>query len=44
MSSIELKILHYENRVRQLSRNYTENWHLINKAQRKLRALKIMEG
>lgn len=40
MSPLELKILHYENRVRQLGRNYTINWHLINKCQRKLRALK----
>ena len=40
MGPIELKILHYENRIRMLSINYTENWHLINKCQRKLRALK----
>lgn len=40
MSPIELKILHYENRIRHLSRDYVINWHLINKAQRKLRALK----
>ena len=40
MSEKDLKILHYENRIRILSVNYTENWHLINKCQRKLRALK----
>jgi len=40
MSEKDLKILHYENRIRTLSVNYTENWHLINKCQRKLRALK----
>ena len=40
MSEKELKILHYENRIRHLNRNYTVNWHLINKARRKLRGLK----
>ena len=40
MNQIELKILHFENRIRKLSINYTVNWHLINKCQRKLRALK----
>ena len=40
MSEKELKILHYENRIRYLNRDYTMNWRLINKAQRKLRELK----
>lgn len=40
MSEKDLKILHYENRIHKLGVNYTENWHLINKCQRKLRALK----
>ena len=40
MSPIELKILHLENRIRKLNINYSENWHLINKCQRKLRTYK----
>lgn len=40
MSEKDLKILHYENRIRKLEVNYIENWHLINKCLRKLRALK----
>lgn len=36
----ETAILHYENRIRQLSVHEVQNQHLINKAKRKLRALR----